>query len=222
MNYRYPASTGLLFTAALLLAHVGCAFSARVKQEGQTLTSCNNPTLVLQIDPLFKPLESLTFPLDSLSDVDRRLFVDAIDGGTIRRLVIVQFETVRPGATFRFLYPAKPPAQFGAETYRFNAYVHDDEADAVKSPAREAGRTRNFLVAQGFTVPRLFRIARLARVSNQDGMSEIIILYMENADADFPSGPLDGADEDGDLNLDTFAAQAMLTRLKSVVVPGSD
>ncbi len=81
MNYRHPDFTSLLFTAMFALAQVGCAISPRVEQEGQTLTSSNNPTLVLQIDPVFKPLKSLTFPLGSLSNVDRRLFVDAIDGG---------------------------------------------------------------------------------------------------------------------------------------------
>lgn len=221
MNYRYSALTGLL-SALFALTQVGCANSPIIEQRGQMLTSFNNPTLVLHIDPSFKPLQSLTFPIDSLSNVDRRLFVDAVEGDAIRRLVIVQFETVQPGATFRFLYPAKPPARFGDETYRFNAYVHDDQAEAVKSPAKEAGLTRPFLIAKGFKVPRLFRVARLARVSDRDGMSEVIILYMENADADFPSGPLLGADEDGDLILDSATAQAMLTRLESVVLPMSD
>jgi hypothetical protein len=61
------------------------------------------------------------------------------------------------------------------------------------------------------------RTARLARVADPDGLSEVIIFYMENADADYPAGPLRGADEDGDLPLDSFSRRVMLERLKSAV-----
>ncbi len=208
-----------MLTAAVALTQAGCANPPVTGPEGLTISPPGDPTLVLRIDPLFKPLPALKFPLESLSDVDRRVFVDAGEGGAIQRLLIVQFETVQRGGTFRFRYPAKPPAQFGSETYRFNAYVHDDQAEAAKFPDREAGITRKFLVAKGFEVPRLYRVARLARVSDPDGMSEVIILYLENADTDFPPGPLDGADEDGDLPMNATTAQAMLVRLKSVIVP---
>jgi hypothetical protein len=61
------------------------------------------------------------------------------------------------------------------------------------------------------------RTARLARVADPDGMSEVIIFYMENADADYPAGPLQGADADGDLGLDAFGRRVMLDLLKSAV-----
>ena len=89
--------------------------------------------------------------------------------------------------------------------------------DAAKSPHAEAGLTRAFLVEQGFRVPRLFRLARLARVADRDGQSEVIVFDIENADADFAPGPLAGADEDGDLALDAASKQAILERLKSAV-----
>jgi hypothetical protein len=161
----------------------------------------------------------LQIPIAGKTTVDRRIFVDADAESVIRRLVIVHYETVNPGAKFSFVYPAKPPAEFGAQTFRFFAYVHDDEQEAVKSPDAEAGITRAFLVGQGFRVPRLFRLARLARVADRDGQSEVILFYMENADADFASGPLPGADEDGDLMLDAASTAAILERLRSAVHP---
>jgi hypothetical protein len=170
---------------------------------------------------LFHPLQPLKFQIESLTNVDRRVFVDADGQGSVRRLVIVQFESVQPGTSFRFVYPAKPPAEFGAQTYRFGAYVHDDETEAAKSPAREAGRTRDSLLAKGLKVPVVFRVARLARVADQNGTTEVIIFYLEAADADFPIRPLPGADEDGDLALDEAEARALLSRLKSVVTPVS-
>ncbi len=219
MTYRHGATIQIVLAAVFALGQASCANPAMVKQTGQTLTSRSNPSLVLRINRLFKPIQPLAFPIESLTNVDRRVFVDCDDTATVRRLVIVQFETVQHGSTFRFLYPPRPPAALGNQTYRFSAYVHDDQAEAAKYPAKEAALTRNLLVSKGYKVPRLFRVARLARVADQGGMSEVIIFYMENADGQFSAGPLSGADEDGDLNLDLSAAQAMLTRLKSVVVP---
>lgn len=217
------SSTGILAFAVFLLfslAQVGCANSPHPRKS-QMLTFPAQPSLVLRIDPSFHPLQPLLFPIESLTDVDRRVFVDADDQGAIRRLVIVQFETVQPGASFRFLYPPKPPAEFGTQTYRFGAYVHDDEAEAAKSPDKEAGRTRALLLAKGFKVPGVFRVARLARVADGNGTSEVILFYMEAADADFPIRPFPGADEDGDLSLDEAGARSLLARLKAVITPVS-
>jgi hypothetical protein len=40
---------------------------------------------------------------------------------------------------------------------------------------------------------------------------------MENADGEYPSGALPGADQDGDLVLDGTAAQSLLQRMASVI-----
>jgi hypothetical protein len=96
--------------------------------------------------------------------------------------------------------------------------VYDDQVAAEKEPAKEAGMTRKLLQAHGFNVPRFFRVARLVRLADPVGKSEVIVFYMENADAEFPAGILTGATEDGDQPLDPAAAQAILARLKANVV----
>ncbi len=153
-----------------------------------------------------------------MTDAEREIFVDAKDG-IVRRLVIVQFETVQKGSAFKFLYPPKPPARYGDETYRFGAYVYDDARSAATAPGKEADRTRRYLAQQGLSMPRLLRTARLARVADPQGQSEVILFYMENADSDYPAGPLPGADEDGDLPLDAASAAALLSRLAQAVRP---
>lgn len=202
------------------LALFGCATLSSSKKD-QTLTSPTDASLVLRIDGLFHPLQPLKFQIESLTNVDRRVFVDADDHRAIRRLVIVQFESVQPGASFRFVYPSRPPAQFGAQTYRFGSYVHDDEGEAARLPAREAGLTRALLIRKGFRLPSVFRVARLARVADQNGTTEVIIFYMEAADVDFPIRPRPQADEDGDVALGEAEAQLLFTRMKSVVIPVS-
>jgi hypothetical protein len=47
-------------------------------------------------------------------------------------------------------------------------------------------------------------------------MSEVIIFYMENADAQYPSGPA-GADEDGDLAIDGADKEALAGRMEQAI-----
>ena len=221
MLYRQTAVRIVAFgVLGASLALFGCATSFSSNKD-QTLTSPTDSSLVLRIDRLFQPLQPLKFQIESLTNVDRRVFVDADDHRAIRRLVIVQFESVQPGASFRFVYPSRPPVEFGAKTYRFGTYVHDDEGEAARLPAREAGLTRDFLIRKGFKLPSVFRVARLARVADQNGTTEVIIFYMEAADVDFPIRPLPGADEDGDVALGEAEAQLLFARMKSVVTPVS-
>jgi hypothetical protein len=215
MIKRRSVIVGLSCVALIPECKVG--FAEALPHQGQTLILRTVPALILRIDPMFKPAPAMKIPIESLTIADRRVFVDASVKSVIRRLVIVQYETVRSGANFKFLYPPKPPADLGGMTYRFGAYVYDDQTAAEKAPAKEAGLTRALLQTQGYKVPRFFRVARLARVSDPAGRSEVIVFYMENADAEFPTGILTGADPDGDLTLTPTAAQAILARLKSNV-----
>jgi hypothetical protein len=193
------------------------AYSDQLEQHEQILIVTPGSAMILQVDPAFRPLRPLQFPIEKLTSADRRIFVEADPLLNVKRMVIIQYESVIPGASFKFVFPAKPPAEFGDRTYRFGAYVYDDAQSAAKYPDKEAGLTRAFLLEHGFKLPRLLRAARLARVADADGASEIIIFYLENADADYPAGPLAGADEDGDLSLDEGAKKAMLDRLKSTI-----
>ena len=61
------------------------------------------------------------------------------------------------------------------------------------------------------------RVARLARVADPEGSTEVILFYMEAADREFPTRPLPMADEDGDIPLAEADAKSLLERLKSVM-----
>jgi hypothetical protein len=197
--------------AALLAGNL-----AVIAQSGLLVTSAANPDITLRVADGYVPQAPVTLALTS-TDVDRRVFVRADAMNRIQRLVIFQFEHVRPGETFKFVYPSKPPFKFGTEVYRLGTYIYDDAAESKASPSRESGMTRAALMRQGYTVPRFFRTARLARVSDPNGSSEIIIFYIENADAEYPSGVLPGADEDGDLVLKGSDADALLQRMSAAI-----
>ncbi len=198
----------------LLLAVARPALSAK---PANLIVSKDTPRLTLQVDKVFRRLPPMAFPIEDLTNARRELFVDADAKGLIQRAVIVQFETVRPGSDFRFRYPPRPPQTFGAETYRFSAFAYEDARAAAANPKKEAGLTRAHFIAQGLKPPRIWRAARLARVADPHGLSEVIVFYFENADALYPPGALAGADEDGDLDLDEATRALLLERLRAAV-----
>lgn len=207
-----------LFAVALICL-AGCASRPAGVQSfsHHVLSSRAAPEIGLQIDPGFRALPPIDIPIENLTVARRFVFVDAGADRVVRRMIVVQFERVNAGSDFRFVYPSRPPRQFGAQTYRFGAYVYNDAHDAAAAPDREAGRTRALLQARDLRAPRLWRTARLARVSDAGGMSEIIIFYCENADADYPSGPLAGADEDGDFVLEGEARDGLAARMAAAI-----
>jgi hypothetical protein len=203
----------ILILLTLVVPSIGILGAA---QPMRLLTSASRPHLELGIDSSFVALPPLKFPLE-FTDVDRRIFVDADKARTVRRMIVVQFEKVRNGSRFKFIYPPKPPISFGKETYRFGAYVYDDAKEAASQPGMEATRTRAMLGKLGYHLPRLFRTARLARVADPLGQSEVIIFYVENADEKYPTGVLPNADADGDLVLDRNAAHLLFEKMKAVL-----
>jgi hypothetical protein len=169
---------------ATVLILTACAAS-----DSNLIVSPDSPDLTLRIDHAFRPLSPLTFPIENLTDVERRVFVDASANGTVERMIVVQFEKAQKGSDFRFVFPSTPPRRFGAHTYRAGTFVYDEVEAAAGEPAREAARTRRHLEQNGLRPPRVWKVARLARVADPQGLSEVIVFYFENADGEF-SGTL--------------------------------
>jgi hypothetical protein len=195
------------------------ALAANVPAIGATparnlVVSKSSPALTLQVDSRYVQLKPLKFPIERLTNAERRIFVQARPDRTIERMVIVQFEKVQPGSDFRFLYPSTPPRKFGAETYRFGTFVFNEANAARRQPKKEPALTREFLKKGGYRPATLYRVARLARVTDPKGLSEAIIFYMENSDTRPPAGK---PDEDGDYELSPEESAALAERMEAAV-----
>ncbi|MDO1558427.1 hypothetical protein Q0812_03175 [Brevundimonas sp. 2R-24] len=207
----------------ILAAMFGAALPAQAQSthDGWTrrmedgLLVSTKPDLTLRIDPAFQPLPPLSFPILDLTDAERRVFVDAGTDRRIRRMIVIQYEHAQAGSPFRFLFPSHPPRTFGEQTYRTGAFAYDDEAAARTNPDREAGRTRAFLIDAGYQPPLGWDVARLARVSDEQGLTEVIIFYME-ARASMDGAPVD---EDGDVILPPKRGEALHQGLRTTVIP---
>ena len=173
------------------------------------------PDVAFRVDPALVALPAMRFTIEDKTDVERRLFVDARDG-VVRRMLVLQFETVRPGSDFRFRFPPVPPRQFGPYVYRSGAYAYDDVATAARAPGLEAARTRVALLQAGVQPARYWHVARLARVTDPEGMHEAIVFYLENADARYPHGLVE-VDEDGDGLLDAAETEHLWQALERAV-----
>ena len=209
----------LLIALCMLSLGAGAAGADdwRRKAEGRRLVSVDKPRLVLEIARGFRALPPLKFDIEDLTHAERRIFVERGAHGRVSRLVIVQFEHAKAGGTFRFRYPSRPPQTFGAAVYRSGAFVFDPARAARLEPAKEAARTRAFLKARGLATPGYWDVARLARVTDPAGETEVIIFYMEPGKA--PPAGAETDPQDGSADVSPERAAVLLDRLKAVVKP---
>jgi len=199
----------------VLLSSVFVLLAAFAAAAAQRVVSPAVPDAVFEVDAGFEALPALRFPIADSTDAERHLFVDA-PGGVVRRMLVLQFETVQAGSDFRFVFPSSPPRQFGPHVYRAGTYAYDDVLAAARAPGFEAARTRAALAAAGLEAPRYWHVARLARVADASGLHEAIVFYMENADARYPKGLVE-VDADGDGLLDAEEAVRLWRELERVL-----
>ena len=159
--------------------------------EGNVLVSVDQPKIRLQVDKSFRALPVLAFPIRQDTWVERFIFVDAGADKLIRRLVVVQFEHAQIGSSFRFLYPADPPLTWGSAVYRHGTFTTDDAQELAEHPNLEVAKTEAYLDSKGYLVGRWWRVARLARVADPEGKTEIIIFYQEALATGAPHGNRD-------------------------------
>jgi hypothetical protein len=180
---------------------------------GNALVSPDQPKIALHVDKSFTALPVLAFPIRRDTWVERYCFVDSAPDKAIRRLVVVQFEHTLDGSAFRFVYPSRPPMTWGGAVYRHGAFVAEDSSEAAANPGLEVDRTRQFLEGKGYRVGDWWNIARLARVANADGKSEIIVFYEEAKTV--PTATPPPKDDDNDLPAE--AATALFARMQAAV-----
>jgi hypothetical protein len=182
--------------------------------EANTLVSLDQPKVRLQVDPTFTALPVLAFPIRHDTWAERYIFVDSAADKTVRRLIIVQFEHALAGSSFRFVYPSTPPMKWGSAVYRSGVFIGDSAREIAQNPQLEVAQTQRFLQVHGYKVGNWWNIARLARVADADGKSEIIVFYQESIVLSPGSAP-PNADADADLPDDLV--QSLFTHLNGSV-----
>jgi hypothetical protein len=177
------------------------------------LVSPDQPKIRLGVDKSFTALPLLSFPIRHDTWVERYIFVDSGQHMTVRRLVIVQFEHAQFDSPFRFVYPPRPPMKWGSAIYRHSAFTTDNAAEIAAHPDLESGRTQRYLNSKGYKLGNWWHVARLARATDPEGKSEIIIFYQELLT--LPPGDAPSGSNDSDLPENE--EQALFGHLESAV-----
>lgn len=217
---RLHAALMVMLAGAPLVGVAGAyaedgARSSASDRSSQDVTSSLVPAVTFRIAGPFVPLPPLTFPIEKLTNAERRVFVIPDKAGNLSKMIVLQFERVQTGADFRFVFPADPPETLGKHPHRFNKFNYDDEEAARKAPDREAARTRRLLLEHGYKPPQRWNVARLARVGDPQGLSEVIVFYMERDDE-----PPRASEEEKVVSAET--ARRLLAELRSAVVVVAD
>jgi len=203
-----------LFRSVISFLALACAsMSVGAASKAHSVTAQTTPPMTVEVDAAYRALPAITFPIEDLTVATRNVFVQTDDDGLARRIAIIQFEAVNPGSDFRFQFPSTPPESFGPDTYRYSSFIFDAERAAREQPDREPGQTTALFEANDIVAPRLWKGARLARVSHAEGMSEIILFYFESADDD-PSPQLDA---DGYAAVSEAEAARLLAALRATM-----
>lgn len=179
--------------------------------EGNVLVSPDQPKIRLQVDKAFTALPQLAFPIRQDTWVERYIFVDSSRDMTVSRLVVVQFEHAQVGSAFQFVYPARPPMQWGSAVYRHGAFTADNAAEIAQHPDLEVARTQRYLTSKGYKLGNWWHVARLARAADPEGKTEIVVFYQEALPPD--RAPLGKADD----ALPEKEAQELFARLDLAV-----
>lgn len=175
------ASSGL---ALLLTAAPGVAWdcASRLAREvaNNVIVSTAGPAGRIRVEEALPYVGALRFDLKGVACVERQVFA-AVEKGRIRRLFIVQFESILDASDEVYRWNVRTPVVLGGVPYQHNVFAFDTEAAIREEPEAETAKTGAFLRARGLALDRELVMSRFARVVGADRRRELIFFYMERA-----------------------------------------
>lgn len=153
--------------------------SARGMRAG-VFVSDTLPPLRLRPDSALSYLGAHPFTIGDIAAGERHVFVEAGEGGVVRRMLVLQFEGMLPTTSRTYRYPMTNPVVLGGRTFASNAIMYR-VADALRQrPDGELAATVAFLEARGLALPDTQTMARYATVLDRERRHELLIFYHES------------------------------------------
>jgi hypothetical protein len=195
--------------ALLAICSAGCTTSpghfvsqpARVstakarEMRGGVFVSEALPALRLTPGPGLVYLGAHPFRIGAIAAGERHVFVDQTNG-VVRRLLVLQFESILPASTEEYRYRITNPVELGGIPYRHSVHFYRLSDSIGEAPDSELALTVEFLKERGLTLPEEQAMARYARVIGADRKHELLIFYHESL-ADWGRGGVDALAIDG-------------------------
>lgn len=180
MKRTNPANTlAILFLSMLVVADVSAQAAGSVT--GRVFTSTDAPPLRLKLEKKLKFVGSHDFALYDRAKAEQFFFVE-VEGKTIKRLLMLQFESFLPDAEGKYDYNEPHSAEIGGRRYFSNSETIPDVEAALKAlPGSDIAKAADFLRNKGFKPMKSLKYQRFVRVLDDLKRSEFIILYVEDA-----------------------------------------
>jgi hypothetical protein len=153
------------------------------------------PPLRLTPGPGLAYLGSHPFRIGAIAQGERHVFADTANG-VVRRLLVLQFESILPKSTEVYRYRITNPVELGGVPYRHSVHFYRISDSLREAPDGELALTVDFLRQRGLTLPDEQAMSRYARVIGADRKHELLIFYHESL-ADWGKGGVEKLAIDG-------------------------
>ena len=157
------------------------------------------PAASIAVDADVEYIGKIEFEMMELVKVTLHIFLE-MDGDNISSMMVIQSETVLNGVDYEYVWPTTNPVRLGEHDYQHNRFYFDTASAIENNPGKETDMTARYLADQGLPAVSGWVASRYARITDDEGRSELIIFYMEPVEAtghaisDFANG-------DGDTEL---------------------
>jgi hypothetical protein len=145
---------------------------------GSEVRSSRLPAVTIRVQPSFRYLGRFSFALGNAFEGERFIFAEA-EGKSLRRILILQFERVRPSSSEMYRYSFAHAEHIGSLSFIQNCFAFQGAQAIEAQPRDEGAMTNNFLLDRGFQIPPTWLAARFVTLGAPDRKSEMIIFYME-------------------------------------------
>lgn len=171
-----------LVSLALVLAAATPITAQRPQRtvDGSLVSSDALPAIRLTVDPAFRFLGRMPFTIRDLAAGERLVFA-VVDGRTIRRMFVLQFEGFLPGRPEIYRYDFSQAREIGGLRWRGNAWAYSDAAQRAGG-GNEGTQMHRWLAEQGYETPDVQLMYRFVTLGDERRKDELILFYLEGVD----------------------------------------
>lgn len=139
--------------------------SARVKRkvDDNILTSEDQPAIKVKVSDDFVYLGRLEFVLYSVAEVELFVFVNADAQHRVSGMFIAQFEGYLDSNAHVYNYPAAKLVKLHSHEFILDTFVYTIAQD-MENPESDSARTLNFVLENGYILPREAISSRFVRL----------------------------------------------------------
>ncbi len=147
----------------------------------QDLISDRDPPIVLRFAPQYRYLGGQKFVLYGVADTEQHFFVEAGEDGRLVSFYWVQYEAYLPGKRYRYDYDDSPlRTTLGGIEFYTDFEVVAVDPDRKRRRGTDGALMREFLAAEGYSLPDEFAYARLVYLTDATRKKELMIIFIDD------------------------------------------